>query len=464
MKNHFLVLTTAIMATGSFHLSVNAQPVIPAPGQSAVQSVKAMLAANPNQPASLTVICQLAEDQDDPTATAQAHGIQPYFTYSLALNGFGAQVTPGQLRALQNDPRIAGISLDRLITAGVQPLAPPPGKGEGKDKGGDGGTEDLEQMPAGVVRIGAPDAWDGLGLTGAGIGVAVFDTGIDSDHPDLIDNLSGVHYDGAFGTYEDGHGHGTHVSGTIAAVRGNSIGVVGVAPNATIYGVKILNDAGEGDDMTIIGGLDWVMDHNLNNPGSLIHVINMSLGGPGGALDDNGPLHLAIQNAVASGIAVVVSAGNTCEITVNSNVPARFPEVISVGSSTAESGSGRINIPQDTESYFSTDGADITAPGETREDVKGNLIRSVGILSTAVGGGLTEMSGTSMASPHTAGVAALLYEAAGGFITPAEVEDAITFGADNIGILPLEAAVSCDITDGDQEGILSAWNAVFHLP
>lgn len=69
-----------------------------------------------------------------------------------------------------------------------------------------------------------------------------------------------------------------------------------------------------------------------------------------------------------------------------------------------------------------------------------------------------------MASPHTAGVAALLYEAAGGFITPAEVEDAITFGADNIGILPLEAAVSCDITDGDQEGILSAWNAVFHLP
>jgi subtilisin family serine protease len=381
-----------------------------------------------------------------PTAVAARHGVAPDFVYGTAVNGFAGTIPPGRMRALRSDPRVASIVQDNAVYAYGKP-------------GSGGGTSTGQVVPEGVNRIGA--APGSVVFTGTGIGVAVVDTGVDLQHSDLAPVTSAFSSFG--GSAQDDNGHGTHVAGIIAA-RNNGIGVVGVAPDAHIYAVKVLDASGSGSDASVIAGLDYVAAaaDSVTPP---IRVVNMSLGRPASSAD--GAMHTAIQNVVAQGITVVVAAGNDCASEISGQVPSGFAEVIAVASTTAKDGTKNragLYIGRDTASYFTTDGAGvvISAPGEDQENVSnGYLISSVGILSTKLGGGTTRMSGTSMASPHAAGVAALLYQQ-NASVLPDAVRIKLAAGASSIGSAPIKSLTGCSSSDGVSEGVLNAPGALTH--
>jgi len=233
----------------------------------------------------------------------------------------------------------------------------------------------------GVKRIGAGTV-HGYN-TGSGTSVAVVDTGIDYTHPDLDANYAGG-YDFVNNDFDpiDDNGHGTHVAGIIAA-EDNDSGVVGVAPGASVYALKVLDSSGSGYLSNIIAALDWVFIENQNNPGRW--VVNMSLGSSSGS----DALHAAIIKAYDAGIILVAAAGNSGRPNGKGDsieYPARYPEVIAVGA---------------------TDSLDVRARWSSTGDLLELSAPGVGILST-VPGGYASYSGTSMASPHVAGTAALV--------------------------------------------------------
>lgn len=172
----------------------------------------------------------------DPQAVAQElaarFGGQVRHVYRFALNGFALQVPAQAAQRIARDPRVLFVSPDkvrRIVGSAPQPLqGPPPGKG----KGGGGGTQPPQQVPTGVDRIEVDKRFDLANTTvSIGVEVAIIDTGIDKDHPDL-NVLGGVNFTGGNpNNWNDGNGHGTHVAGTVAALD-NDIGVVGVAPGA----------------------------------------------------------------------------------------------------------------------------------------------------------------------------------------------------------------------------------------
>jgi chitodextrinase len=198
-------------------------------------------------------------------------------------------------------------------------------------------------VPSGVQRIGA--APGALNWTGTGVGVAVVDTGLDFNHADLglLPEIPGVNSFNATAmgtTCQDIHGHGTHVAGIIGA-KNNLIDVVGVAPNTTIYCVNVFEpDPDNGvsaTDESLIAGLDWILAHaNTLNP--KIRVVNLSLGREKVIGDDNPnhPLRLAIRALYNAGISIVVAAGNDPLLEVMNEVPAFYPEVMAVASTTAK--------------------------------------------------------------------------------------------------------------------------------
>jgi len=390
-------------------------------------------------------------DRSNRARTVANHGAALRFNYSGV--DAAAVVVPNDnaLRALSNDPSVMTIVPDRLVSAyqDVRENA----RASGKPGGGSGGGSG-QVVPAGVARVGVP-----TGLSnGDGIGVAIVDTGIDLGHPDLgfpVDAFS------AFGgSCLDDEGHGTHVSGTVAA-RDNSIDVIGVAPKAQLYCVKVLDSTGSGSDAEVMAGLDWVLvNHALVHPS--IRVINMSLGRPG-SVDDNPSFHELIKSLEAAGVAVVVAAGNDASAEISQKIPAAYSEVIAVASATALTGSNqcrRLSAPiaADTASYFTTDGANVvvSAPGEDAEDVsRACLISSTGILSTRLGGGTTRMSGTSMASPHVAGIVARHFQANSSF-TVADVRHFLVLDATRKTVAPFDSPTLSYSFDGIREGIAKA--------
>jgi subtilisin family serine protease len=301
------------------------------------------------------------------------------------------------------------------------------------------------------------------------------DTGIDWTHPDL--NVASDRFDAFGGDCMDGHGHGTHVAGTAAALK-NGSGVIGVAPGATLYCGKVLSDNGSGSDSGIIELLQWVVKKNAAGANPQIKVINLSLGREKQEGDIDGPLHEAVRAAYNTGVTVIVAAGNDPTIEVKDQVPSGFPEVIAVASTTAEDGySSRCpfvqgSIAADTASYFTTDGAldsstrigvTISAPGGTRENVNVFCrIACEGILSTAIGGGTTKTiggsaaCGTSMASPHVAGLAARMIES--GVSGSENVRTRLRLDAQGQGTGPLDSRGASYTYDGEREGI-----AVWHF-
>jgi subtilisin family serine protease len=230
-----------------------------------------------------------------------------------------------------------------------------------------------EQLPWGIDKVDAELAWSAAS-TAPRIKVGIIDTGIDLTHMDLKANIKGgVNTISSRKSYTDDNGHGTHVAGIIGAIK-NTIGVVGVDPRADLYAIKALDRNGSGYFSDIIEGLDWAIAHK-------IQVVNMSLGAPAG----NASLASAILRAHNAGIIIVAAAGNDGVEAVS--YPAAYPEVIAVSATDKN----------DTIAYFSSFGpeVDVSAPG-------------VGIYSTYKGGTYATMSGTSMATPHAAGEAALV--------------------------------------------------------
>lgn len=231
-------------------------------------------------------------------------------------------------------------------------------------------------VPWGVSRVGAEVMH--TQNKGRGVRVAILDTGVDLDHPDL--SVAGnVTFVSRTKNGDDDNGHGTIVAGIIAALD-NGIGVVGVAPEVELYSVKVLNKNGMGALSSIVHGIRWAIDNNM-------HIINMSFGNP---IDMPQSVITALNDAYDAGIIVVTGAGNGGnEGGEGDNVwaPARYESVIAVGA---------IN-EQDVRHISSSTGEalELVAPG-------------VNIYSTAMGGGYHYLTGTSAAAPHVAGVAALL--------------------------------------------------------
>lgn len=349
------------------------------------------------------------------------------------------------LRALQSHRDVVAVIPNRAVFANQSV--------EAKGKPGGGGTI-TQVIPAGVVRVGVSRA----GSDGSGIGVAVLDTGIDLTHPDLAGTVDAFSAFG--GSCADDQGHGTHVAGIIAA-RDNTRDVVGVAPAAQLYCVKVLDAAGSGTDESLMAGLDWVLtNHAVVTPA--IRVINMSLGRPG-SVDDNPAMRDLIAALDAAGVSVIASAGNDASVDVSTQIPAAYPQVAAVASTTARSGSNQCRllsapIAADTASYFTTDGGKvlISAPGEELENVsRGCFIQSMGILSLNRGGGTVRMSGTSMASPHVAGIAARYYQQNPAY-SPSDVRGWIVTDASRPGVAPLNSPSAAYTFDGVREGIAQA--------
>lgn len=333
-------------------------------------------------------------------------GVRVRKRFGWAMQGFTVTMTAAEAAELRADPSVASVVRDAPVTIAA------------------------DSVPLGVERIGAAA---GI-VTGqdVDIDVAVIDTGVGPvggpagareldirGGTDCRPSRSKPYADA--GSWADGHGHGTHVAGTIAA-RANGAGIVGVAPGARIWSVRVFDSSGSGTTSSVICGIEWVTQWLAEHPGSPM-VVNMSLRGPDDyrgprACDTDGrdardPQHQAICTAVKAGAVFAVAAGNESD-DADRYIPARYAEVITVGAMSdfdgrpgAASTRTRLSgcaIPSGRErddrfASYSNHGSvvDVVAPGTCVESLAPGSGTSV---ATAM------MTGTSMATPHVAGVVA----------------------------------------------------------
>ncbi|MCL8014088.1 S8 family peptidase [Streptomyces sp. AS02] len=309
-------------------------------------------------------------------ALATRYGAEVERTYKQALNGYATEMTETEAKRLAADPAVERVVQNKTVHINGTQSNP---------------TWGLDRIDQADLPLSSsytyPDS------AGSGVTAYIIDTGVRITHSDFGGRAS-YGYDAVDGdsTAQDGNGHGTHVAGTVAG------STYGVAKNADIVAVRVLDDDGSGTTDGVVAGIDWVTQ-NAQFPA----VANMSLGG-----DADSVLDEAVENSIAAGITYAVAAGND-NTNASSNSPARVSAALTVGASTSA----------DARSSFSNYGSvlDLFAPGS-----------SITSASNASDTGTATYSGTSMASPHVAGAAAV-YLGENPSASPSAVASALTSAA-----------------------------------
>ena len=359
--------------------------------------------------------------------------------YNL-IQGFAATVTTGQARALAALPGVFRVEEDGLVSAML----------------------DVSRPAFGVDAVQADPLADGLGMTGAGVGICTVDTGILATHEQFIDGagtsklVAFIDFvNGRTAPYDD-NGHGTVVAGIAAGDGGGStakaVTLRGVAPGASLYAAKVLDNTGNGALSDVAAAIEWC----AGQPG--VDIVSLSLG-TAGSSDGKDVMSLAANAAVAAGKLVVVAAGNNGAAPGTIGSPGAAVRAVTVGA-VAEWTPGSPNAWHSAGIYIAPfSGRGPTADGRTKPDIvaPGVTVRSAaaGPFQTATGCttcyGLA--SGTSMSTPFVAGVAALMLEANGGTLSPAAIQDILFSTAQPRG----------SVAGKDNEwgfGLLDAWAAV----
>ncbi|MGX1885596.1 S8 family peptidase [Streptomyces sp. NPDC055287] len=353
MRIALAAAVTAVLATAG-PLSASAQPAesAPAPLRLADQPV----------PDQYLVAMKPASDV---AQAAQEVGVTPLFSFEKVMHGFAAKLTDDQLASVRADPNVAAVEQDAEVTAS-----------------GPAASWGLDRIDQRALPL---DSQFSTAATGAGGNAYILDTGIDYNHSEFEQRarfgFDAFPAQGQFG--RDCAGHGTHVAGTVGGRT------YGVAPQANLISVRVLDCQGRGSSVTMIAGLEWTASHAAQNPGRPA-VLNGSLGG--------GYSRLVNEAATAlsdSGVLPVLAAGNDAKDACGVS-PASADRVVTVAASDSS----------DAQTSFSNRGpcVELYAPGAA-------------IVSARLGGGSVALNGTSMASPHVAGTA-LLYNTVNPAATP----------------------------------------------